>query len=138
MPKHGGTREGAGRKVGSLSAGHQQVRDLAREKTTAAIEALVEICENEEQPASARVSAATALLDRGAGKPQSFISGDLDLSCMDGAESINAVLAAVTEGSVSLEEAERLTKLIATKSQIIELAEIAARIEKLERTKNEH
>lgn len=134
----GGAREGAGRPKGKVSQVQKELREKAALKVDDAIAALVEIFENEEQPASARVSAATALLDRGAGKPQSFISGDLDLSGMDGAESINAVLGAVTGGAVSLEEAERLTKLIATKSQIVDLAEIAARLDKLERTKDEH
>jgi len=45
------------------------VRELAREHTEVAIRTLVEIAQNEEAQPSARVSAASALLDRGWGKP---------------------------------------------------------------------
>src|SRR5688500_1805009 len=45
------------------------VQTLARERTTAAISALTEIVEDRQAPPAARVSAATALLDRGYGKP---------------------------------------------------------------------
>jgi hypothetical protein len=44
------------------------VRDLAREHTTAAIETLVAICKDNKVSPSARVAAASALLDRGWGK----------------------------------------------------------------------
>jgi hypothetical protein len=45
------------------------VRDLAREQTEVAIEALTEIVKNKKAPPAARVSAANSLLDRGWGKP---------------------------------------------------------------------
>ena len=47
------------------------VRDLAREHTDAAIKALVEALKDEKY----RVAAATALLDRGYGKPTQEITG---------------------------------------------------------------
>lgn len=47
------------------------VRDLAREHTEAAIKALVEALKDERH----RVAAATALLDRGYGKPTQEITG---------------------------------------------------------------
>jgi len=46
-----------------------EVRDLARQHTTTAINTLVEILGDKEEPAAARVSAASAILDRGYGKP---------------------------------------------------------------------
>lgn len=54
------------------------VRELAQHHTVAAIEALVEICTSptsKENTASARVAAATAILDRGFGKPTQEIIG---------------------------------------------------------------
>ena len=45
------------------------MRDIARESTTLAIETLRTIAADTEAPHAARVSAATALLDRGWGRP---------------------------------------------------------------------
>lgn len=46
-----------------------EVRDLARQHTEDAVKALVSIMKGKTMPAAARVSAATAILDRGYGKP---------------------------------------------------------------------
>ena len=43
--------------------------ELARTYTVAAVETLAEIMQDKDAPPSARVSAATAMLDRGYGKP---------------------------------------------------------------------
>jgi hypothetical protein len=53
-----------------------EVRDLAREQTEASINALVNIRDDLKAPAAARVSAATALLDRAWGKPTTTIATD--------------------------------------------------------------
>lgn len=50
--------------------------DVAREHTETAIAALAEIAANKGESAAARVSAATALLDRGWGRPKQAIVGD--------------------------------------------------------------
>jgi hypothetical protein len=55
-----------------------EVRDLAREQTAASIDALVNIRDDLKAPAAARVSAATALLDRAWGKPTTTIATDPD------------------------------------------------------------
>ena len=47
----------------------EAVRDIARESTTLAIETLRTIAADTDAPHAARVSAATALLDRAWGKP---------------------------------------------------------------------
>ena len=47
----------------------EAVRDIARESTTLAIETLRTIAADADAPHAARVSAATALLDRAWGKP---------------------------------------------------------------------
>ncbi len=71
----GGKREGAGRKAGTsvvqVSVPKEiklEMRELAREHATAALETLVKICKMSDSDA-ARVSAANAILDRGYGKP---------------------------------------------------------------------
>src|SRR5215207_4338328 len=51
------------------------IRDLARQHTTTALQALVQIAENGEHEA-ARVSAASAILDRAWGKPTTVLAGD--------------------------------------------------------------
>lgn len=56
-----------------------QVRDLARVHTADALRTLVTIAANGEAPPAARVSAATAILDRGWGKPSQPVGGADDL-----------------------------------------------------------
>jgi hypothetical protein len=51
-----------------------EVRAIAREHTVGAIETLVKVHKNPKAPPAARVAAATAIIDRGWGKP----SGDLE------------------------------------------------------------
>ena len=55
-----------------------EVRDLARRSTPAAIEALENIMNQATAPASARVAAAEALLNRAWGRPTQPVSGDED------------------------------------------------------------
>ena len=50
-----------------------EITELAREHSRAALSALVEIATDKEQPGAARVAAATALLDRGYGRPPSSL-----------------------------------------------------------------
>jgi hypothetical protein len=45
------------------------LRELARERTEAALDTLTAVMQNKKAPAAARVSAATAILDRGYGRP---------------------------------------------------------------------
>lgn len=52
------------------------LRELAREHTVEAIETLIAIAEDKTAPASARVSAAVAVLDRGYGKPAQTIADE--------------------------------------------------------------
>lgn len=53
-----------------------EIRSLARAHTDSAIKALVGIMNQDEAPPAARVSAASAILDRGWGKPTQPIAGD--------------------------------------------------------------
>lgn len=55
-----------------------EIKSLARKHTAAALKTLSCIMSEPSAPASARVQAATALLDRGWGKPTQTIQGDED------------------------------------------------------------
>jgi len=69
----GGARPGAGRPKGSKNKVTEQKRkrlaDLAQEYTEEALQALVSVVRDETAQYSAKVNAATALLDRAHGKP---------------------------------------------------------------------
>src|SRR5262245_43164209 len=54
-----------------------EVKELARQHMPAAIDALVSIMNNTKASDAARVSAATALLDRGYGKPQQHMDAEI-------------------------------------------------------------
>jgi hypothetical protein len=70
MAKRGGRRPGAGRPKGSKSTPQKLLlAERAREYTETALNVLVQIAKDEKESAGARVSAATALLDRGYGRP---------------------------------------------------------------------
>jgi hypothetical protein len=74
--KRGGARPGAGRKAGSPNKATASLRDIAREYTAEAMEALLRIMRSDEAPAAAVVAASNAILDRGYGKPSQVIGGD--------------------------------------------------------------
>ena len=81
----GGRRSRAGRPAGSRNkttlAREEDARtltDLARGKTESALAALESIMIDVDAPASARVSAATALLDRAWGRPAQRVELDED------------------------------------------------------------
>lgn len=73
MTARGGARQGAGRPAGSQNRATVEMKArlsmLAREYTYTAFEALVDVAENGKSE-TARIAAATALLDRGFGKPR--------------------------------------------------------------------
>lgn len=73
MGKRGGYRPGSGRKVGSkvraTIENRATIEELARRHTEVALSALVKVASTSESD-SARVSAASVLLDRGYGKPR--------------------------------------------------------------------
>ncbi len=55
-----------------------ELRDLAREHTPTALRALIEVAGSRSAPESARVAAATAILDRGYGKPLQQIEAKIE------------------------------------------------------------
>lgn len=68
MAQRGGKRPGAGRKAGKVSAAKRALAEMAKDHAEAALQTLVHIATNGDREA-ARVSAATAILDRAYGKP---------------------------------------------------------------------
>ena len=72
MASHGGMREGSGRPTGAVNKATSELKfnlsELARHYTNDALDALVEIMKSG-QSDSARIAAATAILDRGCGRP---------------------------------------------------------------------
>jgi hypothetical protein len=72
MGSHGGMREGSGRPAGVVNKATSGLKlnlsELAREYTHDALDALVEVMQSS-QSDSARIAAATAILDRGYGRP---------------------------------------------------------------------
>lgn len=67
--QRGGKRPGAGRKPGRVSAAKRNLSDMAKDYAKAALATLVDVHSDKQAPHSARVSAATAILDRAYGKP---------------------------------------------------------------------
>ena len=80
MASHGGTREGSGRPAGAVNKATSELKlnlsELAREYTNDALSALVGVM-NTSQSDSARIAAATAILDRGYGRPTKTTSLEL-------------------------------------------------------------
>jgi hypothetical protein len=68
----GGKREGAGRPSGARNTVGADLREAAREYTPEALETLRSICKSAASE-SARVAAASAILDRAYGKPAATV-----------------------------------------------------------------
>ena len=72
MASHGGMREGSGRPLGATNKATSKLKlnlsELAREHTNNAVDTLVEVMKSG-QSGSARIAAATAILNRVYGKP---------------------------------------------------------------------
>jgi hypothetical protein len=73
---------GASANPGGRPAVIREVQDLARQHTPAAINTLVEICGNKKAHPSARVAAATAILDRGWGRPMQQVHVEASQSAL--------------------------------------------------------
>ena len=72
MASHGGMREGSGRPAGAANKATSELKlnlsELAREYTNDALDTLIDVMQSS-QSDSARIAAATAILDRGCGRP---------------------------------------------------------------------
>lgn len=79
MAKVGGARPGAGRKPGKVGKAKRALAEMAKDHAEAALITLASIQADKDAPAAARVSAATAILDRAYGKPtQAMTVGNPD------------------------------------------------------------
>src|SRR6266851_6737600 len=94
-PTHPGGNAGKGR-PGVPNKATAAVREVAQKYTVEAVEALAAVMRDATAPPAARVSAATALLDRGHGRPTQPISGDDEMPPM----------------SLSIEERQRRARAI--------------------------
>ena len=85
MASHGGMREGSGRPAGSGNKATSELKlnlsELAREYTQDALSALAGVM-NTSQSDSARIAAATAILDRGYGRPTKTTSLEVNAPFM--------------------------------------------------------
>src|SRR6478735_10079032 len=78
-PKCPGGNAGKGRPRRVPNKATAAVREIAQEYTLEAVEALATVMRDPSAPHAARISAATALLDRGHGRPTQPVSGDRDM-----------------------------------------------------------
>lgn len=79
MAQRGGARPGAGRKKGKVSEAKRELQAMAKDHADQALKVLVDVATQGESEA-ARVSAATAILDRAYGKPTQAVAVDGTLS----------------------------------------------------------
>lgn len=74
---HGGKRTGAGRPKGATNKNTKDLQAIAQRHSEEAIQVLVDIMKDEDNPATARISAAKIIIERGHGKtPNEQTSGD--------------------------------------------------------------
>ncbi|MDB5686371.1 MAG: hypothetical protein JWR77_960 [Rhizorhabdus sp.] len=84
--------------IGRSQAPEQSIIDLARAKTSECIEILAQIAASDAHTASARISAATALIDRGWGRPTTMTITDATPDELEEGEiSLDDILAARAE-----------------------------------------
>jgi hypothetical protein len=101
MARPKGLPKTGGRTAGTPNRATAEVKALAQEHTEAAVRVLAEIMASTDASPAARVSAASALLDRGHGRPSQAITGpgDKDLIPANTAtpDRVAAVFLALTE-----------------------------------------
>jgi len=76
MAQRGGARPGAGRKPGQVSQAKRDIAEMAKGHAEKALEVLISVANNSKAAPAARVSAASAILDRGYGKPRQAVDMD--------------------------------------------------------------
>lgn len=75
--KRGGLRPGAGRPAGVPNKLNRSLKEKAAEHADAVLAVLVDVATDVAQPASSRVQAASAVLDRAFGKPSQAVEVEL-------------------------------------------------------------
>lgn len=95
MAQLGGARPGAGRKPGKVGKAKRDLAEMAKGHAEAALKTLADIHADKDAPPAARVSAATAILDRAYGKPPQSMA----LSNPDGTAFAPTVIQIVAAGN---------------------------------------
>jgi len=136
MANHGGKREQSGRKPGSPNKATATIRDLAGKHAESAVNTLVELMNDAQAPAAARISAAKELVERSFGKPGSYAALELKtpLSELSPKEAIGIISDSAATGTISIEEGQRLVAMIEARIKAIELDELEQRLSALENT----
>lgn len=78
-----------GRKSGTPNKATASLKEAAQVYTEGALLVLVNVMQDEAQPAAARISAATAILDRGHGRPTQAVEVDASMKHEQWLELIN-------------------------------------------------
>lgn len=73
-------RKTGGRTKGTPNKATASIKEAAQAFTNDALNVLAQVMKDEAQPAAARVSAASAILDRGHGKPKQSVDVDANIS----------------------------------------------------------
>jgi hypothetical protein len=111
------------------------IRELAKKHSKEAVRTLLAVMKNAKSPPAARVAAATAMLDRGYGRPGpgavQFTLPDLG-SAGDAATAMAAIAKAVASGDVTPTEATDLARLIEIYVKTIEASEFESRLAAVE------
>lgn len=138
MTDHGGKRKQSGRKAGSPNKATAAIRELAGEHAGKAVGTLVELMDDKGSPAAARISAAKELIERGFGRAGTYAALKLDipLSQLQPKEAIAEITDAVTAGTISVDEGQRLVVMIEARIKAVELAELEERLTAIESSNN--
>ncbi|MGZ8915787.1 MAG: hypothetical protein ACXW1Z_22115 [Methylobacter sp.] len=84
--RHGGKRPGSGRKKGIPNKATVSLKNMTSQYTEQALTVLVELMQDLDTPATARIQAAREVLDRGHGKPTQSVDVLADIAKIDTAE----------------------------------------------------
>lgn len=117
----------------ALTAANKLIRSMADAFMPSAMLALGEIVANPMENASARIAAANAIADRSSlGKAkEKFSPLTTNLSSLSLKEAYDSILAASSEGRISLNEVNMLSRVLDGKTKAIELDEVRRDVEAL-------
>ena len=102
------TRFGPANRGGGRKPVPEDVKEVARALTVEAIETLGEVMRDKNAPPAARVSAATAILDRAYGKPAQTVNANVVRTILDVSDAeLAAIALSGGDGAAEPEEGER-------------------------------
>ena len=133
----GGKREGAGRPAGKVSAATLAIRELAKQHSEEAMNALVDLMADKETPAASRIAAIKEVLERAQGKSTNFLTTEFDpaLSSLTPKEALSTITDKVTQNLISVDEGTKLTSMIEARIKAVEMTELEERLKALETKK---